>query len=722
MSETRNFLNQLKKEGLIRADLICGKEHIKFRKKTLGHISEKDSGMSHRLKTQLTKKKNVSPRNLFLILGSIFLLAILISVFDSNISGYYKTVFGFGAKHRNTETQNNADLSSAALASLDNSGRIRELIHAVQNGNLEITRKLLELETDINAKNKDGNTPLVAAIMSNQKNIANFLLDKGASLDTPAKNGITPVMAAARKADASLLSRLLKNGAKANLFDKNGNSALIYAVKSNCAPCVKMLLKRGIDPNVPDGEGNTALILAASKRNSSISELLLKNGAKVNMTSPNGTTALIKAAETGNIDLVRLLLAAGATINLKSANGSSALSTAAANKHADIVHLLIQTAKDNKISLSNTVSILNRALQNNNRMVAAQMILSGIRKPLPTPPVTGTDLKNWQSYKQILRKTIGKKTTFKLDESLRKAAGNGEIKKILSTLKAGADPGATNADKENAVMLAVRNHRLKALKLLLDYGAPVEVIGRQDGESPLLIAARLTDPRFAALLLQAGADPNLPGLNGYTALDYAFAAGNRLVIPILAKAGALAATQWNKNQWTPLEFVIASGKGSMLDMLIRNSTNIDKTDTNGWSALHYAVMLGKPSLVKKLLKNGADINLRDTKDWNPLHFAVLAGRLDILKILLGNGAKVNRRNNANWPPLYLAIALRHPDMTKALLNAGAKTRYKTDSTVVLPPISFPKRIRAADIAAKLLRHNPKDAIAKEIQKLINSKQ
>ena len=86
--------------------------------------------------------------------------------------------------------------------------------------------------------------------------------------------------------------------------------------------------------------------------------------------------------------------------------------------------------------------------------------------------------------------------------------------------------------------------------------------------------------------------------------------------------------------------------------------------------------------------------------------------------LIANGARVNRRNNANWPPLYLAIALRHPDMTRALLKANAKTRYKSSAKVILPPYRFPKGSRADTIAAELLRQNPKDPIAKEIQKAL----
>lgn len=716
MSETRDFLKRMKQEGLIRADITCGKEHVTIREKTAG--TAQDSKAFQHVKTQLMTQKKVANRTFLYILGGVFAIAILISFMDSNISGFYGSLFSSGSKTTGTATRNSANLSTAALSALDNAGKSRELIRAIQNGDTSMVKKLLELETDINGTDEKGNTPLVTAINSGNKDIATLLLDNGASLDASTKSGVTPAMAAARMGDSLLLDRLLENGAKINQMDRKGYFALTYAVQSGCVPCVSMILKRGAKPNQPDGNGRTPLLVSASKGDLKVCELLLKNGAKVNKRGPDGTTPLMKATGTGKIELVQKLLAAGAVLEATSKTGDTALAEAAENRHPDMVHLLLSTASERKISLSDTVTVLNHALQKNSSKVITQMVLDGVRKPLPTPPVTGNALKDWNIYRQFLRKALGEIACSKTDEKLRTAAANGNIKAILAALREGADPASTNKDQDNAVMLAVRNHQLDALKSLLGFGAPVETIDKNNGESPLLIAAKVKDPRFTALLLQAGANPNTPGLNGYTAMDYAFATGNRLVIPILAKAGAKAATEWNKNQWTPLEYVIVSGKTNMLDMLIRNSADIDKTDANGWSALHYAAILGKPSLVQKLLKKGADVNLEDNKDWNPLHFAVLAGRLDILKILLSNNAKVNRRNKANWPPLYLAIALRHPDMTKALLEAGARTRYKTDTKVLLPPLTFPKGSRAANIVAKLLQKNPKDTIAKEIQKAL----
>lgn len=712
MSETRDFLKRMKEEGLIRADITCAKEHIVIHEKGGRH----DSKAFQQVKTQLMSQKKIEKKTLVYILAGVFVIAILISFLDSNISGFYRSLFSFGPNNNQTTAGDNANLSTTALAALDSKGKSRELIRAVQNGDSPLVQKLLDLETDINGRDEQGNTPLVAALNSGKNDIANFLLDSGASVDTVTENGITPVMAAAENGNSLLLNQLLKNGAKTGQVDKKGNSALNYAIQSGCVACASMILKRGANPNRRDGNGRTPLLAAASSGNIEICDMLIKAGAKVRTGSPDGTTPLMKAAGTGSINLVRKLLAAGAAIDATSKSGNTALAEAAVNRHPDVVHLLFSTATEKKIRLSDAKTVLEYAVQKNNTKVAAQMILAGVRNPLPTSPVTGNNLKNWKTYRKLLRKTLGKSTNALTDKKLRKAAGAGKTNEILAALKEGADPAATNKNKENAVMLAVRNHQLSALKTLLSYGAPVEAIDLENGDSPLLIAAGIRDPRFAALLLQAGANPNKPGLDGYTAMDLAFASGNRLVIAVLARSGAQAATEWNKNQWTPLEFVIVSGKTDMLDMLIRNAADIDKTDANGWSALHYAIMLGKPALVNKILKKGADINLRDKKEWTPLHFAVLAGRLDILKNLISNGAKVNRKNNANWPPLYLAIALRHPDMTRILLKAGSRTRYKSSAKVKLPPLNFPKGSRADSIAAALLRQNPRDLIAKEIQK------
>ncbi|NOY23377.1 MAG: hypothetical protein GXO70_07695 [Acidobacteria bacterium] len=719
MSETRDFLKRLKEEGLISADISCGKEHVMIRKKAIE--TAQNSKAFQQVKTQLMRRKKVSRKTLLYILSGILIMAVLVSLLDSNISSFYGSLLSSRSKNNNPAAEESSNLSETILASMDESGKTRELIRAARTGNLEMVQKILQLGTDLNGRDKKGNTPLITAIESGKNSIASLLLDTGASVNAAAKSGTTPVMAAARTGNRKLLSRLLKNGAKVEQADRKGNSALTYAIQSRCVPCTAMILKRGADVNRPDGKARPPLLIAAADGDYAMCDVLLKAGAFVDKSDPDGTTPLMKAAAGGKVKLVRILLSAGARIDATSKTGNSPLAEAAENRHPDMVHLLLTTAAEKKISLPDSVTVLNHALQKNDAEVITQMVLANIRKPLPVPPISGNNLKDWDIYRKFLRKALGEIACSRTDEKLRVAAGNGKVKAILTALREGADPASANKDKDNAVMLAVRNHQLAALKTLLGFGAPVETIDRESGESPLLIAAKIKDPRFVELLLQAGASSNTPGLNGYTAMDYAFAAGNRLVIPVLGKFGATAATEWNKNQWTPLEFVIANGKNQMLDMLIRNSADIDKTDTNGWSALHYAVMLGKASLVGKLLKKGADINLRDKKEWNPLHFAVLAGRLDILKNLVANGAKVNRKNDANWPPLYLSIALRHPDMTKILLKAGAKTRYKSSAKIVLPPLSFPKGSRADSITATLLRHNPKDPIANEIQKELGGK-
>ncbi|MCK5879920.1 MAG: ankyrin repeat domain-containing protein, partial [Holophagae bacterium] len=208
MSETRDFLKRMKEEGLIRADVACGKEHVVIHEKGV----RQDSKAFQQVRTQLMNRTKVGNRTFLYILAGVFVVAILISFIDSNISGFYRSLFFSAPKSNEATIQDNANLSTAALTALDSTGKSRELIRAVQNGDSSLVQKLLGLEADINGTDEKGNTPLVAAINSGKKEIAGLLLDNGASLNAVTENGITPVMAAAQNGNPLLLDRLLKNG------------------------------------------------------------------------------------------------------------------------------------------------------------------------------------------------------------------------------------------------------------------------------------------------------------------------------------------------------------------------------------------------------------------------------------------------------------------------------------------------------------------------------
>jgi ankyrin repeat protein len=108
---------------------------------------------------------------------------------------------------------------------------------------------LLERGANIQAKDKYGNTALIAAAcecalatMNSTYDIVKLLLQKGADVNGRTHEGRTALMNAAFGfGDASILKLLLDSGADPTAKDKHGDTALALAVKSERPDKVQLL-------------------------------------------------------------------------------------------------------------------------------------------------------------------------------------------------------------------------------------------------------------------------------------------------------------------------------------------------------------------------------------------------------------------------------------------------------------------------------------------------
>lgn len=108
------------------------------------------------------------------------------------------------------------------------------------------------------------------------------------------------------------------------------------------ADVICTLLGAGAAVNARDFEGMTALVNTSSMVNAHIMRLLLDAGADVNAQTDNGWTPLMLAAQSGQANTVRLLLDAGADVNFKNAEGKTALAVAFRGEGNQVVPLLLQ--------------------------------------------------------------------------------------------------------------------------------------------------------------------------------------------------------------------------------------------------------------------------------------------------------------------------------------------------------------------------------------------
>lgn len=126
----------------------------------------------------------------------------------------------------------------------------------------------------LEAKNKDGNTPLMIAIINEQWDYASALIALKVNVNTADTGGATPLMMAAKHGNIECINNLMNAGAKLNLNNIDGNTALMIAVKFNQLDVVKVLIELGANVTTTSLDGETALTLAKNHQNEEMIKIL----------------------------------------------------------------------------------------------------------------------------------------------------------------------------------------------------------------------------------------------------------------------------------------------------------------------------------------------------------------------------------------------------------------------------------------------------------------
>jgi ankyrin repeat protein len=258
-----------------------------------------------------------------------------------------------------------------------------------------------------------------------------------------------------------------------------------------------------------------------------------------------GLTALLYAAREGCAECARALVEGGADINLPDPNNVTPLVMALLNMQYDAAAYLISAGADPD----------RWDLWGRNPLYAAvdtNTLPTGGRTDLPTD-----------------NRTTGPQVV----EQLLQAGANPNLQlKLFPPYRAvGADRGGDGALTIGATAL----HR----------------------------AARGGDVESMLLLLQGGADPELPQVQGITPLQLAAGVGH---------GGAD----------TRGRFYSEAQAIDTLNALIEGGANVNTQDQQGRTALHGAVRKGWTEVIQLLVDHGADIDLGDNNGLTPLDYAL----------------------------------------------------------------------------------------------------
>jgi ankyrin repeat protein len=205
--------------------------------------------------------------------------------------------------------------------------------------------ELLNKTTDLNAKNKDGDTVLILAAKQGRLPLLLDLLSKGVEVGIQNKEGYTASQLAMQNGH-TYMAQLLLHYQAVHAGKQGGDMPFLRAVRWGYEDIIPLLLLKAQNKEARNQEGNTALLLASRYGRESVVSLLLKHSLNIHARNKKGDSALSLAAKNGYFNIALLLIEEGADLNNQNNDGDSPLVLAAKGSHKDLVSLLLTKGSD----------------------------------------------------------------------------------------------------------------------------------------------------------------------------------------------------------------------------------------------------------------------------------------------------------------------------------------------------------------------------------------
>lgn len=410
-------------------------------------------------------------------------------------------------------------------------------------GSLEIVRLLVDhgaqLRADSRVEPRTGNdTALEHASWNGHLEIVRFLLDCGATVE-PRPETSSALRLASGQGHLEVVECLLKAGARLH----NDGSLHLAASGGHCQ-VVNRLLESGLDVDLYARSGQrepeqTALQGAALGGHLDVIQALLQAGADPNAPRKfYGRSALLAAIQSGSLDVVKELIKAGAKIyDSKSYSAREAPMVMAAEcGFMEVVDLFLKLRPERKdedpeldARIAEECRIAARRATERGHTSALDRLLQDEYDPgqhlgLQREVIRAAILKGEE---KVVRQILESHTNAPdLDSSpglVSSAAERGISSIVKLLLDAGVkvdgvgpeDTQGFAAPYNKALENALRLDHTETLNLLLSHGADANAKFK-NGEYPLHLACRRSNPKMARLLLDAGARTDAVSDSGKT--------------------------------------------------------------------------------------------------------------------------------------------------------------------------------------------------------------
>ncbi len=375
----------------------------------------------------------------------------------------------------------------------------------------ETIRLLAGLGLDLEARDSDHRTPLIAAAMKGNVEAVETLLDLGADVEAKDTLEFTPLLCAVEEGNLAMVKELDRHGADFAAVNKFGQG-----------------------------------VLHTVHRHAEVLRFLLTKGLTLDRKDKNGMTPLQALAQEGDEEIIALLLEAGADVNAVITVGEEAGSTPL---HLACVLLsertlaLEEQGRKAKAALGEVVTNRVPPADRDERERSIKLLVEAGADPLAknarwlTPLHVAAKSGLPEAVELFLEKGADPNgLTTALNTPLQLAGTGGQLECARILLKHGA---VTDSPTWQIPLLssAIDGDNLEVVALFLEHRTPFD---RRDvyGAFPLHQAAYNGQLRMVEILLDAGADPNVRDFQYRTPAHVAAAGNHREVVDLLNQRGA----------------------------------------------------------------------------------------------------------------------------------------------------------------------------------------
>ncbi|KGJ95686.1 ankyrin repeat domain-containing protein [Thalassotalea sp. ND16A] len=488
--------------------------------------------------------------------------------------------------------------------SVENSQQLQHLFEQmIKRGELVKAIKLHQQGALLDAKNADGDTPLLIAVKNKQDDVALWLMQQPLNLDDQ---------------------------------DISGNSALHTAVANNQANVSNILIRNKANINITNNKKQTPLILATIAGNSAIAQNLINKDANTSTRDVTGKAAINYAALAG-IDLIFNVAQASEdkqplseeqlNIRLQALTQQATdekspyynwpvLSIAVAQKQSELIDHLIVAGQDLWQTNPQNDNVLAIAINSGETELALALLQhseSGISQQDPLTELFEVAIK--QNNAEVVAKLL-------------------ELTDV--------EPLKKLPIEQTPLWFAILHDTPDIAKLLMPKLPPDNRLDALQ-RSYLLLAAELNRSEISLLLVASGLEVNQQDVKGRSALWYAANLGNSATMNILLYKNSVVDMP-DEEGYTPLLQSVINDCLECVKALLMKGADAELQSSNGNSALMLAAQ-GKDKILQLILAQQVDIQSRNNQSQTPLLLAVKSNSLGCVKLLLEAGANPERKNS-----------------------------------------------------------------------------